>query len=139
MRREAKLRKQLRASGVSIQRDGNNINLIMPGNITFDTNSANIKSSFNDVLTSVAIVLQEYNKTLVVVSGHTDSTGSAEYNQRLSEQRSASVANYLRGQKILSERLDAIGFGEKYPVASNDNAAGREQNRRVEISLLPIE
>ena len=135
---EAKLRKQLRDSGVSIQRDGEKINLIMPGNITFSTNSSNINTNFTGVLSSVALVLEEYNKTLIVVSGHTDSIGSVQHNQKLSEDRAGSVANYLRGQKILSERLDIVGFGEAQPVANNQSAGGRELNRRVEITLLPI-
>lgn len=135
---EAKLRKQLRDSGVSIQRDGDKINLIMPGNITFATSSASINTNFTGVLNSVALVLEEYNKTLIVVSGHTDSSGSAQYNQKLSEDRAGSVANYLRGQKILSERLEVVGFGEAQPVADNQSAGGRELNRRVEIALLPI-
>ena len=135
---EAKLRKQLRDSGVSIQRDGNKINLIMPGNITFATNSSNINTSFTRVLNSVALVLEEYNKTLIVVSGHTDSIGSVHDNQRLSEDRAGSVANYLRGQKIISDRLEIVGFGEGQPVANNQTAQGRELNRRVEITLLPI-
>ncbi|MDX2369372.1 MAG: OmpA family protein [Colwellia sp.] len=135
---EAKLRKQLRDSGVSIQREGDKINLIMPGNITFSTNSANINTNFTGVLNSVALVLEEYNKTLVVVSGHTDSTGSVQHNQKLSEDRAGSVANYLRGQKIISDRLEVVGFGESQPVANNQAAEGRELNRRVEITLLPI-
>lgn len=135
---EAKLRKQLGDSGVSIQRDGEKINLIMPGNITFSTNSSNINTNFTGVLNSVALVLEEYNKTLIVVSGHTDSVGSSQHNQKLSEARAGSVANYLRGQKILSERLDIVGFGETQPVANNQSAGGRELNRRVEITLLPI-
>lgn len=135
---EAKLRKQLRDSGVSIQRDGDKINLIMPGNITFATNSSNINTNFTSVLNSVALVLEEYNKTLVVVSGHTDSIGSVQHNQKLSEERADSVANYLRGQKIISDRLEIVGFGEAQPVANNQTAEGRELNRRVEITLLPI-
>jgi outer membrane protein OmpA-like peptidoglycan-associated protein len=135
---EAKLRKKLRDSGVSIQRDGNKINLIMPGNITFATSSSNINTNFTRVLNSVALVLEEYNKTLIVVSGHTDSIGSVQYNQRLSEDRAGSVANYLRGQKIISDRLEIVGFGEGQPVANNQTAQGRELNRRVEITLLPI-
>ena len=110
----------------------------MPGNITFATSSSNINTNFTSVLNSVALVLEEYNKTLVVVSGHTDSSGSAQYNQKLSEERAGSVANYLRGQKILSERLEVVGFGEAQPVANNQSAGGRELNRRVEITLLPI-
>jgi outer membrane protein OmpA-like peptidoglycan-associated protein len=135
---EAKLRKQLRDSGVSIQRDGDKINLIMPGNITFATNSSNINTNFTSVLNSVALVLEEYNKTLVVVSGHTDSSGSVQHNQKLSEDRAGSVANYLRGQKIMSDRLEIVGFGEGEPVANNQTVEGRELNRRVEITLLPI-
>jgi outer membrane protein OmpA-like peptidoglycan-associated protein len=135
---EAKLRKKLRDSGVSVQRDGNKINLIMPGNITFATNSSNINTNFTRVLNSVALVLEEYNKTLIVVSGHTDSIGSVQDNQRLSEDRAGSVANYLRGQKIISDRLEIVGFGEGQPVANNQTAQGRELNRRVEMTLLPI-
>jgi outer membrane protein OmpA-like peptidoglycan-associated protein len=135
---EAKLRKQLRNSGVSIQRDGDKINLVMPGNITFSTNSSSINTNFTGVLNSVALVLEEYNKTLVVVSGHTDSRGSVQYNQKLSEGRGGSVANYLRGQKIISDRLEIIGFGEAQPVANNETVKGRELNRRVEITLLPV-
>jgi outer membrane protein OmpA-like peptidoglycan-associated protein len=136
---EAKLRKQLRDSGVSIVRDGDKINLVMPGNITFASNSSNINSNFTSVLDSVSLVLEEYNQTIIVVSGHTDSSGSAQHNQKLSEDRAGSVANYLRGQKILSDRLETVGFGETQPAVTNNTAAGRELNRRVEITLLPIE
>lgn len=135
---EAKLRKQLRDSGVSIQREGDKINLIMPGNIIFATNSANINSNFTEVLSSVALVLEEYNQTVIVVAGHTDSSGSAQHNQRLSEDRANSVAQFLRREKILSDRFEIIGFGEDQPVANNNTAGGREINRRVEITLLPI-
>jgi outer membrane protein OmpA-like peptidoglycan-associated protein len=135
---EAKLRKQLRDSGVSIQRDGDRINLIMPGNITFATNSSNINTNFTGVLNSLTLVLEEYNKTLIVVSGHTDSSGSLQHNQKLSEERAGSVANYLQGQKIISDRLEIVGFGETQPVANNESVEGRELNRRVELTLLPI-
>ncbi|WP_145999228.1 OmpA family protein [Oceanicoccus sp. KOV_DT_Chl] len=135
---EAKLRKQLRNSGVSVVREGNNINLVMPGNITFATDSGAIKSNFYEILDSVAIVLNEFNKTRVVVSGHTDSTGADSYNQTLSEQRARSVADYLRSQKVLPDRLDAIGFGKRQPIADNGTSSGRQLNRRVEITLVPI-
>jgi len=133
---EAKLRKQLRNSGVSIQRDGDKINLIMPGNITFSTNSSEINSNFFDVLNSITLVLQEYNKTLIVVSGHTDSIGSEQHNQKLSEERASSVATYLKGQKIMGERLEIVGFGEAQPVANNKTAEGRELNRRVAVGYI---
>lgn len=135
---EAKLRKQLRGTGVSIQRDGNNINLIMPGNITFDTNRRNLKSDFYDVLDSVAIVVKEYNKTTIVVAGYTDSVGSYAYNQKLSEDRARSVADFLVNKKINPVRIELVGFGEKNPVASNKTSKGRSLNRRVEITLFPI-
>ncbi|NIB41682.1 OmpA family protein [Pseudomaricurvus alkylphenolicus] len=136
---EAKLRKQLRGSGVSVERVGDNINLIMPGNITFATDSSNIASDFFPILDSVALVLKEYNRTLVVVGGHTDSDGAASYNQTLSEGRASSVTGYLSSQGILKDRLETVGFGESQPVASNSTAEGKQLNRRVEITLVPVE
>jgi outer membrane protein OmpA-like peptidoglycan-associated protein len=135
---EAKLRKQLRGSGVSVERAGDSINLIMPGNITFATNSANINSTFFSVLDSVALVIAEYDKTLVVVAGHTDSDGSDSFNQDLSQRRASSVSKYLISQGILPVRLETIGFGEAQPIATNNSAEGKQLNRRVEITLLPI-
>jgi outer membrane protein OmpA-like peptidoglycan-associated protein len=135
---EAKLRKQLRGTGVSVERDGDNINLIMPGNITFASGNANIAQDFLSVLDSVTLVLKEFNKTLVVVSGHTDSSGSKSLNQNLSEKRAQSVADNLSNSGVLSDRLEIIGFGETQPIASNDTEKGKKQNRRVEISLFPI-
>ncbi len=135
---EAKLRQKLEGTGVSVKRDGNDIRLIMPGDITFETNSANLDSSFFSVLDSVATVLTEYKSTLVTVAGYTDSTGSAEYNQTLSEKRASTVALYLNGRGIVKERLAAVGRGEAGPVADNGTAEGRARNRRVEITLNPI-
>lgn len=135
---EAKLRKQLRGTGVSVQRDGNNINLIMPGNITFATNRRNLKSDFYEVLDSVVLVVKEYNKTTIVVSGHTDSVGSTTYNLKLSEDRARSVADFLANKKVNPARIELIGLGEKHPVASNKTPKGRSLNRRVEITLFPI-
>ncbi|MGB0495837.1 MAG: OmpA family protein [Kangiellaceae bacterium] len=136
---EAKLRKQLRGSGVSVERDGNNINLIMPGNITFSSGSDNLDQSFLSVLDSVVLVLKEFDKTLVVVSGHTDSTGSNALNQSLSKRRAQSVSSYLNTAGVITDRIEVIGFGESQPVASNQTEAGKELNRRVEITLLPIQ
>lgn len=135
---EAKLRKRLEGTGVSVTRDGNNIILNMPGNVTFAVDSAEIRPDFHDVLDSVGLVLEEYQKTLVEVAGHTDSTGSAEYNQSLSERRATSVANYLRGQGIRQDRFLVIGHGESRPVAGNDTEQGRQLNRRVELTLVPL-
>lgn len=136
---EAKLRKQLRSTGVRVERDGNYINLIMPGDITYASNSADIKADFYEVLNSVALVIAEYDKTLVVVGGHTDSSGSDDYNQKLSLKRADSVASYLQSQGVDPVRLETVGFGEREPVAANNTAEGKQQNRRVEITLLPVE
>lgn len=135
---EAKLRKQLRGSGVSVEREGNNINLIMPGNITFSSGHATIDQSFLPVLDSVVLVLNEFDKTLIVVSGHTDSSGSKAFNQSLSERRAQSVSTHLNTAGIINDRIEIIGFGEDQPVASNKTDAGKELNRRVEVTLLPI-
>ena len=137
-KQEAKLRQQLRGTGVSVERVGDNINLIMPGNITFATNSADINSSFYPVLDSVALVLTEFDKTVVVVAGHTDSDGSDALNETLSRNRASSVSNYLISQKILPALFEIIGFGERQPIASNTTAEGKQLNRRVEITLLPV-
>ncbi len=135
---EAKLRKQLRSTGVSVQRDGDNINLVMPGNITFPTNGTALKAGFYEVLDSVALVLKEFEKTIIVVAGYTDSVGAESYNQGLSEQRADSVARYLKSRGITPARFEIIGFGERNPIADNATESGRALNRRVELTLLPI-
>ncbi|MFZ5722305.1 MAG: OmpA family protein [Pseudomonadota bacterium] len=137
-RQEAKLRAQLQGSGVSVVRDGDNITLVMPGNITFDSGKIDVKPSFFDVLDSVVLVVKEFDQTVLEVAGHTDSDGSDSSNLTLSEGRANSVANYLRGKGVKPERLTTIGYGETRPVAGNDTAAGKEQNRRVELTLLPV-
>lgn len=135
---EAKLRQQLGDSGVSVVREGDNINLVMPGNITFNTGNSAINSNFYQVLDSVALVLAEFDKTIVAVSGHTDSVGSTSSNQALSQQRANSVASYLRSHKVVDARIETIGYGESHPIADNGTAAGRSLNRRVELTLVPI-
>lgn len=137
-RQEAELRRELEGTGVSVTRHGDNLTLNMPGNVTFETDSSDLSPRFFEVLDSVALVLNEYQKTVVHVNGFTDSTGPADYNQALSERRARAVAAYLRSQGIRSERLVSEGFGERHPVASNQTAQGREQNRRVELTLEPL-
>jgi len=134
---EAKLRQKLEGAGVSVTRDGDNIILNMPGNLTFDTDSTTVKSSFQPVLDAVAEVLKEYKSTMIQVAGHTDSTGGDKYNLMLSQQRAQAVANMLSGFGVEQVRMDTVGFGETQPIASNGSASGREQNRRVELTLLP--
>jgi outer membrane protein OmpA-like peptidoglycan-associated protein len=123
---------------VSVTRIGDNITLNMPGNVTFATDSSDLKPAFFDVLTSVSKVMKEFDKTVVEVAGHTDSDGTREYNQSLSERRANSVAGYLETQGINGQRLITIGAGETAPVASNDSAAGKQANRRVEITMVPV-
>ncbi len=135
---EAKLRQQLRSTGVGVERDGDNINLIMPGNITFSTNSGDLRADFYTVLDSVALVLEEFKQTTIVVSGYTDSTGTDAYNQTLSEGRASSVVTYLINKQVTPARFETIGFGEQNPIADNNTEEGRSLNRRVELTLLPI-
>ena len=135
---EAKLREQLRRTGVGVQRVGDEIVLVMPGNITFATDSSDLRPDFFDVLDSVSLVLEEYDRTVVEVAGHTDSTGADDYNQALSGDRATTVASYLRTRGVSDMRLLTLAFGEQRPIASNDTAAGRQLNRRVEITLAPV-
>ena len=135
---ESKLRARLQGTGVSVTRVGDDIILNMPSNITFDTDQSAIKPQFFETLNSVALVLQEFNKTLVDVTGHTDSTGTPAHNQRLSEERAGSVAEYLISQGNNPKRFQAIGMGQNDPIASNATPEGRAQNRRVEIKIVPL-
>lgn len=137
-RQEAKLRQQLQGTGVSVTRDGDNIHLNMPGNITFATNSADINGTFYPVLNSVTLVVKEYDKTLIQVAGYTDSTGSSEYNQALSERRAKSVSSYFVAREVTPARVQTFGMGESDPVANNATSKGRQQNRRVELVLVPV-
>ena len=132
---EALLRQELQGTGVQVERIGDSIRLIMPGNITFALDSDRIASSFYPVLDSVTKVLIKFDKTELNVDGFTDSTGSFEYNQQLSERRAARVADYLGGSGIERLRINARGYGERYPIADNGTSAGRAQNRRVEINI----
>ncbi|NKN36860.1 OmpA family protein [Agrobacterium sp. a22-2] len=135
---EAELRAQLQGTGISVTRVGDRIILNMPSNITFATDQDQVMPQFYATLNSVAIVLRKFNKTLIDVNGHTDSTGSAAHNQALSERRAYSVANYLSSQGVDQRRVSALGFGPSQPVASNATPPGRAQNRRVEIQIAPI-
>lgn len=135
---EARLRERLRRTGVSVVRNGNDITLIMPGNLTFATDSAEIRPDFYEILRSVALVMDEYEKTIIDVVGHTDSTGSDAYNLALSERRAESVAAYLRSQGVRDIRIETVGAGERYPIADNSTPEGRQANRRVELTLEPL-
>ncbi|HUQ53781.1 MAG TPA: OmpA family protein, partial [Gammaproteobacteria bacterium] len=137
-RQEARLRAELERTGVSVTRIGDNITLNMPGNVTFATGSSDLNASFFEVLNSVATIVNEYNQTVIEVAGHTDSVDTEAYNQALSERRANAVAAYLRTRSVREDRIITVGEGEKRPIATNDTDAGRQQNRRVELTLVPL-
>lgn len=137
-RQEAQLRAELDRTGVSVTRVGDNITLNMPGNITFATNSSDLNAGFYDVLNSVSLVVNEYEQTVIEVAGHTDSTGTDAYNQLLSVRRANSVASYLATRNVLGDRFIEIGMGESRPIADNSTDGGRQANRRVELTLVPL-
>ena len=134
-RQESILREKLAGTGVRIVRDGDDIRLIMPNDITFATDQATVRPQFYRTLNAVATVLNGFPETQVIVTGHTDSTGPAAYNQRLSERRAMSVVQYLTAQGVNPARLEGRGMGETAPIASNRTASGRARNRRVEIRI----
>ncbi len=138
-KQEAELRKQLENSGVEVQRQGDTINLVVPNAISFAINSAQLTSNFYGPLNDVATSLKSYADTTVQIVGHTDSTGSASYNQQLSVNRANAVVVYLSAQGVAKERMQAVGMGPSQPLADNKTAEGRAQNRRVEIKIIPRE
>jgi len=137
-RQEAKLRERLAGTGVSVKRVGDDLYLVMPGNLTFASDRAEIRGDFYEVLNSVVLVLNEFDKTIIEITGHTDSTGADAYNQQLSENRARSVGSYFTAQQVLPARIVTEGFGERFPIAGNDTPDGRQQNRRVELRLVPL-
>jgi outer membrane protein OmpA-like peptidoglycan-associated protein len=135
---ESKLREQLDGSGVGVTRKGDDLTLSMPGKLAFSSDSADLNAGFATVLEAVAGLLRKYDKSVIEIAGHTDSTGSREHNQQLSEQRAATVAAFLEKRGILKGRMVTIGAGESRPIAGNDSAEGRARNRRVELTLAPL-
>lgn len=133
---QKQLEEQMQGTGVEVKHDGQgNIDLIMPGNITFAHDSTTINPSFYDTLNKLAQTMNQYDKTTVLVMGHTDSTGNSSYNQGLSERRAQSVAGYLTQRGVSNYRIQTMGYGQNQPIASNSTEQGRQQNRRVEIKL----
>jgi outer membrane protein OmpA-like peptidoglycan-associated protein len=137
-KQEAKLRQQMAGTGVDVVRKGDNITLDMPGGVTFATDSAQINPAFNPVLDKVAQTLKEFDQTVIQVAGHTDSTGTHAYNMQLSQRRADSVKAYLTQRGVPPQRLHTVGAGPDYPVADNSTPDGRAQNRRVEITIVPV-
>ena len=137
-KQEEELRRSMQGTGVEVQRQGDTIQLIMPGNITFATDSSDIASSFYAPLNNLASSFRQYNQNSIEIVGHTDSTGNHAYNMSLSQRRAQSVANYLTAQGVDASRLSTRGAGPDQPIASNATADGRAQNRRVEVTLRPL-
>lgn len=135
---EKKLRQQTAGSGIDVTRDGDNLILNMPSNVTFPVNSSAIQPEFQQTLGDVANTLSQYEKSYIDVYGHTDSTGTDQYNQSLSERRASSVANFLGNSGVQRARVETRGFGESQPIASNSTEEGRSANRRVELKIVPI-
>lgn len=135
---EAKLREQMKGTGVSVTRNGDNIILNMPSNVTFDSSSSSLKPAGANTLTGVAMVLKEYPKTAVNIIGYTDSTGTRALNMTLSQQRADSVGSSLITQGVAANRIRTSGLGPDNPIASNNTESGKAQNRRVEITLSPL-
>ena len=136
---EAALRQSLQGSGVEVQRYNDNIVLTMPDAITFATGQSAIQSQFHPVLNNLANTLNQFADTRIQIAGHTDNVGSDAANLQLSQQRANSVRGYLTGAGVAAQRMQAVGYGESRPVADNGSDYGRTQNRRVEITLIPIQ
>jgi len=134
-RQNDELRAQLQGTGVQIARVGKDIRLIMPGDITFENDRSDIRANFYNTLNSVAIVLKKFDNSTIKVAGFASSTGNAMHNQELSESRARSVADYLIAQKIDQNRVMAVGYGARYPIANNATKEGQAKNRRVEITI----
>lgn len=137
-KQQAELRKKLEGTGVTVDRNGDEIILNMPGDITFEYDKDTLQPQFYTVLNDVAKVLTDYPSTYVDVVGHADSIGSDSYNLSLSQRRANTAANYLSGNGVASQRLYVTGMGESQPIADNSTPDGRAKNRRVEIKLRPV-
>lgn len=136
---EAELRRQMAGTGVDVQRQGDTIRLQAPENITFDTNRADVKPQFQPVLTQLSQSIRQYPGTVVQIEGHTDATGSAAYNQTLSENRAEAVRSNMIQRGVESNRLVAVGYGMTRPIGDNNSVQGRAQNRRVEVLIVPTQ
>ena len=136
---EAELREELQGTGVQVIRDGDRLDLIMPGNVTFDSNEYTIRSEFYPVLDSVSTILYKYTDTQLQINGHTDSTGALVFNYSLSDRRASSVASYLSSRGVDQSRVFTRGLGPDQPIANNDTPSGRASNRRVELQIVAVQ
>lgn len=136
---EAALRQTFQGTGVEVTRQDNNIVLTMPDAITFDFGQAGVKPQFYNVLNNLANTLNQYPETRIQIAGHTDNVGSDAANLQLSQQRANSVRTYLASTGVAAQRMQAVGYGESRPIADNSTDYGRAQNRRVELTLIPVQ
>ena len=134
---EQRLRQSLTGTQVQVQRQGNQIKLVMPENVTFATGSAVLSNNAQFALNTAAQTLVQYPDTTLTINGHTDNTGSDAVNNPLSQHRAQAVAYYLQSRGVAASRLAVYGYGSHMPAASNATAEGRAQNRRVEILINP--
>ena len=137
-RQQRELEAELSGSGVGVARQGDNLVLRMPSDVTFASNQSSINARFYATLDDVAAVLDRYDQSLIDIVGHADSDGADDYNLNLSRQRASSVARYLVDRGVLADRLYVDGRGESQPIASNATQDGKAQNRRVEILIRPF-
>ena len=135
---EKALREEISGTGVKVHREGDNLRLEIPSQLTFAINRADIQPQLYPVLNDIARVLSNYDKTMLIISGHTDDTGPYDFNMRLSLQRADSVSSYLAAQGVLPIRMETQGFGPTYPMVPNTSEANRALNRRVEIHIEPV-
>ncbi|KUM52085.1 OmpA family protein [Rheinheimera sp. EpRS3] len=135
---EKALNEELSGSGVKVVRDGDKLRLDIPAQLTFDINRSDIRSSLYPVFNDIAKVLRDYEKTMLVIAGHTDDTGAYQYNMTLSQARADSVKQYLTAQNVQAIRIETQGYGPSYPIVPNTSEANRTLNRRVEIHIEPV-
>jgi outer membrane protein OmpA-like peptidoglycan-associated protein len=135
---EARFIQLVRDDRVSMQRQGNNIALVISGSSSFASNSARLRPEIHGVLNTIAQVLEEYRDTRIIISGHTDDGGEVDYNQQLAEWRARAVSRFFTKSGIAAERIVILGYGESLPIADNSSAEGRATNRRIEILLEPL-
>ncbi|HUS53941.1 MAG TPA: OmpA family protein [Thermohalobaculum sp.] len=136
-RQQQELEAGLAGTGAEVTRDGDALLVNFPSSLTFAVDSATIRPEFYSAMDNVSATLNRYPQSYLDIVGHTDSTGSDAYNQALSERRAGSVSNHFRSRGVVPERMAAYGVGETQPVASNNTAEGRQQNRRVELKITP--
>jgi outer membrane protein OmpA-like peptidoglycan-associated protein len=134
---QRELEASLAGTGAEVSREGDSLLVNFPSSLTFAVDSATIRPEFYSTMDNVSTTLNRYPQSYLDIVGHTDSTGSDAYNQSLSERRASAVANHFRSRGVIPGRLAAYGVGETQPIASNDTADGRQQNRRVELKIIP--